>query len=333
MASEITWEHIRTKLLELGSPDVKDLGEYKLRGIESATRLYQILPQNLKDRDFLLPKPAVTGEFVSETEILRQDNLMLTKKMDDLKNKFSELKMVAGRLVQTMNSATGAEVEELSPAVQHMQKIVRGQDKLFDRLQKVEARNGALLNRVIGLNNSATLGTPSQTNLVQSSSKGDLTKDKDHLNTLIIEELDQYSDEGEAKLANIEQQNSVLYAEKLSLQQHILEISNRFNQYLTDKQLLEKELRTQKENSLETSKRLEQQTLLIKALNEELALTKDQLDEKRKSLADIQKESLNVQRRIFKELTELQTGRKSMTEQLIRLKYEVDLLQKKKQIQ
>ena len=94
---------------------VIDLGEYRLRGLETSTKLVQVLPTKLKDRTFILPKASLTGnsvlenslsvindikgELVSESEILRHDNLALINRLEELKCHFTELQNVASKLL------------------------------------------------------------------------------------------------------------------------------------------------------------------------------------------------------------------------------------------
>ena len=42
----------------LGTPEIKDLGFFKLKGLDSDQRIYQLLPDPLKERIFEMEAPA-----------------------------------------------------------------------------------------------------------------------------------------------------------------------------------------------------------------------------------------------------------------------------------
>jgi len=56
--SDITLQEIEVYLAALGNPDIKYLGDFKLKGLESSQKIYQILPQELSERVFEVEQPA-----------------------------------------------------------------------------------------------------------------------------------------------------------------------------------------------------------------------------------------------------------------------------------
>lgn len=77
LVSGAVWEEIRGALDALGSPFFLDLGEHRLRGIESTERLVMLLPQSLAERTFPRPRtldvrltnlPAHPGTFVGRAK-------------------------------------------------------------------------------------------------------------------------------------------------------------------------------------------------------------------------------------------------------------------------
>jgi len=56
--SDATYMEIEDFLLPLGNPEIKELGKFALKGLDSEQLIYQLLPQDLVERTFdVKPKP------------------------------------------------------------------------------------------------------------------------------------------------------------------------------------------------------------------------------------------------------------------------------------
>lgn len=100
------WNEIKQNLKEVGSLVYKFMGEHKLKGLETTTALYEILPGSLQERNF--PIYGVTQihqenkKLDQELEKIKQENMELQNKLHGLQTELQTLENSAIQILSTM---------------------------------------------------------------------------------------------------------------------------------------------------------------------------------------------------------------------------------------
>merc|ERR1712188_210396 len=137
------FELIKDSLNELGSPSIKDLGEFRLKGLTSDTRLIEVLPKELP-RTF--PEIVVVsageekkGALKGEVDQLQSQNAELQKALGEMEERAAEEERKALEmqkwLEEQKDKFESSLADELKTAAMQLKKVMKNQEKAKSRLK------------------------------------------------------------------------------------------------------------------------------------------------------------------------------------------------------
>lgn len=141
--SSDVWEEVKDKTREFDDPEVTLLGDFKLKGLETETRLYQLLPPELTGRKFPKEeKPEDEREkkfktLEQELEELKKENEALGSQFNAMRALFEEAKSKMVEFVDLLKESAGEDASLLE-ALDDLNKIVQQQEETKEQQKRVK---------------------------------------------------------------------------------------------------------------------------------------------------------------------------------------------------
>jgi hypothetical protein len=114
LMSSSVWDSIQSSLQDLGNPEIADLGEFQLKGLDTKTHILQMLPRNLTARKFPVAskpesqedKPKFKG-LEEELAKLQKENMQLNQQLGKIANLLEEANTKVKEFVVVLQKSSG----------------------------------------------------------------------------------------------------------------------------------------------------------------------------------------------------------------------------------